>query len=52
MQLVKSAPRLLLVNRFAVLDVEEINTDIREPIDTPSFSLSAPDKTVQPQRPK
>jgi len=31
----KSVPRSLLVNRFAVLDIEEVNTDIREPIDTP-----------------
>ena len=51
-RLAKSAPRSLLVNRFAVLDIEEVNTDIREPIDTPPFSLSAPDRTVQPQKPK
>jgi len=51
-QLAKSAPRLLLVNRFAVLDIEEVNTDIYEPIDTPSLSPSAPDRTVQPQKPK
>jgi len=43
---------LLLVNRFAVLDIEEVNTDIREPIDTPPLSPSAPDKTAQPQKPK
>ena len=34
-RLVKSAPRSLLVNRFTVLDVEEVNTDICEPIDAP-----------------
>jgi len=49
---VKSAPRLLLVNRFAVLDVEEVNTDISEPIDAPSLSFSAPDGTMQPWKPK
>jgi len=42
----------LLVNRFAVLDVEEVNTDISEPIDAPSLSSSAPDRTTQPQKPK
>jgi len=47
---VKSAPRLLLVNRFAVLNVEEVNTDICEPIDAPP--LSAPVRTALPQRPK
>ena len=51
-QLAKSAPRLLLVNRFAVLDIEEVNTDIREPIDTPSLSPSALDRTAQPRKPK
>jgi len=51
-QPVKSVPQSLLVNRFAVLDVEEINTDICEPIDAPSLSLSAPDRIVQPWRPK
>jgi len=45
-------PRSLLVNRFAVLDVEEVNTDISEPIDAPSLSFSAPDRTTQPQKPK
>ena len=35
MQPAKSVPRSLLVNRFAVLDIEEVNTDICEPIDTP-----------------
>ena len=38
MRLVKSALWSLLVNRFAVLNVEEVNTDIREPID---ISLSS-----------
>jgi len=41
-----------LVNRFAVLDVEEVNTDIHEPIDVPSLSPSAPDRIAQPWRPK
>jgi len=36
---------------FAVLDVEEVNTDINEPIDVPSLSPSAPDRTTQPQKP-
>ena len=45
-------PWSLLVNRFAVLDVEKVNTDICEPIDAPSLSLSALDRTAQPQRPK
>ena len=35
MRLVKSAPRSLLVNRFAILNIEEVNTDICEPIDAP-----------------
>ena len=35
MWLAKSVPRSLLVNRFAVLDVEEVNTDTCKPIDTP-----------------
>jgi len=42
----------LLVNRFAVLDVEEVNTDIREPIDTPLLLSSALDRTIQPRKPK
>ena len=46
----KSVPWLLLVNRFAVLDIEEVNTDIHEPIDTPSLSPSASDRVAQPQR--
>jgi len=48
----KSAPQSLPVNRFAVLDVEEVNTDIREPIDAPPLSPSTPDRTVQPWKPK
>jgi len=43
---------LLLVNRFTILDVKEVNTDIREPIDAPSLSPSAPDRTAQPWKPK
>ena len=31
----KSTPRSLLVNRFAVLNIAEVNTDICEPIDAP-----------------
>ena len=31
----KSTPWLPLVNRFAVLNIEEVNTDICEPIDAP-----------------
>jgi len=50
--LAKSAPRSLLVNRFAVLDVEEVNTDVCEPIDAPLLSPSDPDRTTQPQKPK
>jgi len=41
-----------LVNRFAVLDVEEVHTDICEPIDIPTLSPSTPDKVAQSQRPK
>jgi len=48
----KSAPRSLLVNRFAVLDVEEVNTDISEPIDTPSLSSFTPDRITQLRKPK
>jgi len=33
--LAKSTPRSLLVNRFTVLDIEEVNTDICELIDAP-----------------
>jgi len=43
---------LLLVNRFAVLDVEEVNTDISEPIDASFLSSSALDKTTPPRKPK
>jgi len=45
-------PRSLLVNRFTVLDVEEVNTDVRKPIDAPLLSPSNPDRTTQPQKPK
>jgi len=45
-------PWSLLVNKFAVLDVEEVNTDVREPIDVPLLFLSDPDRTMQPQKPK
>jgi len=48
----KSAPRSLLVNRFAVLDVEEVNTDIRKPIDAPLLLPSDLDRTTQPRKPK
>ena len=50
MRPVKSAPRLLLVNRFAILNIEEVNTDIHEPIDVPL--PSAPDRKTLPQRSK
>jgi len=46
----KSVPQSLLVNRFAVLDVEEDNTDTCEPIDAPP--PSAPVRTALPWRPK
>jgi len=49
---VKSAPQSLLVNRFTILDVEEVNTDISEPIDAPSLSSSTLDKITQPRKPK
>ena len=52
MRLAKSMPQSLLVNRFAVLDVEEVNIDICEPIDAPSLSTSALDRTTQPWKPK
>jgi len=48
--LAKSASRSLLVNRFAILNVEKVNTDIREPIDV--LPPSAPVRTALPQRPK
>jgi len=43
-------PRLLLVNRFTVLNVEEVNTDICESID--ALFPSIPDRKALPQRPK
>ena len=52
MRPVKSAPWLLLVNRFAVLDIEEVNTDIRKPINVPLLPPSDPDRTTQPWKPK
>jgi len=45
-------PQSLPVNRFTVLDVEEVNTDIREPIDIPPLSPSTLDRTAQPRKPK
>ena len=51
-QLAKSAPQSLLVNRFAVLDIEEVNTDIHEPIDAPLLLPSTLDRTTQPWKPK
>ena len=48
----KSASQLPLVNRFAVLDIEEVNTDICESIDVLFLSPSTPDRIAQPQRPK
>jgi len=41
-------PRSLLVNRFAVLNIKEVNTDIYEPIDAPL--PSAPDRKALPWR--
>jgi len=46
----KSAPQSLSVNRFAVLNIEEVNIDICKPIVTPL--LSTPDRNALPQRPK
>jgi len=43
---------LLLVNRFAVLDVEEVNTEVCEPIDAPSLFPFTPLETALPRRPK
>jgi len=34
-QLVKSVPQSPLVNRFAILNIEEANTNVSEPIDAP-----------------
>jgi len=48
----KSAPRSRLVNRFAVLDVEEVNTEVCEPIDALPLSPFALVGTALPQRPK
>jgi len=45
-------PQSLLVNRFTVLDIGEINIDIREPIDAPPLSPSTLDRTAQPWKPK
>jgi len=45
-------PRSLLVNRFTVLDIEEVNTEIREPIDASLLSPSTPVRTALPRRPK
>jgi len=50
--LAKSTPQSPLVNRFAVLDIEEVNIDICEPINVPSLSSSALDRIAQPWRPK
>ena len=38
MQLAKSTPQLLLVNRFTVLNIKKVNTDICELIDIPLSS--------------
>ena len=46
----KGAPQSLLVNRFAVLDIEEDNTDTCEPIDAPPPSALV--RTALPRRPK
>ena len=45
-------PQSLLVNRFAILDVKEVNTEIYESIDAPPLSPSAPVRTALPRRPK
>jgi len=45
-------PWLLLVNRFAVLNIEEVNTDICEPIDALLLPPSDLDRTTQPRKPK
>jgi len=39
-------PQSPLVNRFSVLDIEEVNTDICEPIDVLSLSLFALDRVA------
>ena len=43
-------PQLPLVNRFAILNIEEVNIDTRESID--ALSPSAPNKKSLPQKPK
>ena len=48
--LAKSGPWSPLVNRFPVLNIEEINTDTCEPID--AHTLSTLDKKSLPQKPK
>ena len=50
MQLAKSAPRSLLVDRFTVLNIEEVNTDTYKPINAPS--LSALDRKSLSWKPK
>ena len=45
-----TALRLPLVNRFTVLNIEEVNVDIHEPIDTPL--PSALDRKALSQKPK
>ena len=49
-QLVKSVPQSPLVNRFAVLNIEEANTDVSEPID--ASLLSTLDQKVLSWKPK
>ena len=44
----KCAP--VAVSKFAILNIEEVNTDICEPIDAPLSS--ALDRKALPQRPK
>ena len=46
----KSAPQLLSVNRFTVLNIEETNTDTSELIDVPI--TSTPDRKVLSRKPK
>jgi len=49
-QLVKSVPWLLSVNRFSVLNIKEVNTDVCKPIFIP---LPSPlNRKALPQRPK
>ena len=49
-QLVKSVPWSPLVNRFTVLNIEEVNTDICKPIDIPP--LSTLDRKLLSWKPK